>query len=68
MALRPTLYLVKGMLVQKDHQPNGVYQKESSLRRRFFTFSAGDKLSLMTQMADIGEHDTCYLPDQGKNY
>lgn len=52
--------LAKGMMVKKNHQPNGVYQTESSLRWRLFTFSAGDKISLKTQMTDMGENG--YLP------
>ena len=52
--------LSQGMKAKNDHQPNFVNHMESSLCRRLFTFSANDKLSLKTQMADTGEN--YYLP------
>ena len=50
------IVLVQGMKAEKDHQPNFVNQMESSSRRRLFMFSANDKSSLRTQMADTGEN------------
>lgn len=56
----PNPGLVQDMVAKKDHEAKGIYQMGSSLRRRLFAFSAGDKLSLKTRMADTGENE--YLP------